>query len=214
MPFKRPHVMLTFFGKAWTEKETWQFGLRLDQPEPPLDAAMVLIRDAYKTYHAALGTGISYGCRYFGVKVAKIGTDGKYVPGSSAKEYLLAASERGGNSASFMGLPQAALAITLNTSLIRGKGSVGRYFLPAMALSVMEDGLISTTAAEAARATSITFLNAVNAQAPGRLAVFGQTGEGTVQPVTGIRVGRKVDTQRRRARSIKEAYVVGVITPP
>ena len=109
--------------------------------------------------------------------------------------------------------PQLALAVTLTTALLRGKGSVGRIFLPYFTHPVGTDGRISASHAEMVRGTSVTFLNAVNAQAPGKIAVFGQTGAGTVRPVTGVRVGRVVDTMRSRRRNLQEGYVLAPLVP-
>lgn len=92
----------------------------------------------------------------------------------------------------------------------RGKGRFGRIYLPPQAFDVGADGLISTTHHASMFTAAQTLLanlsNLAGVDTGWSLAVAGRTGTGTLRTVDTLRMGRVCDTQRRRRRSLDEAY--------
>lgn len=105
---------------------------------------------------------------------------------------------------------QCSTVVTLVAG-VRGKGRLGRIFLPPSCLPIGQDGSIASGPHSDAVGSVATLLNALG-NAPALdvgwgLVVAGHTGTGTLRDVTSFRVGRVMDTQRRRRRSLPEAYV-------
>jgi hypothetical protein len=205
MPFPRTHVYLTFSGDAFTQQEIWQTGLRLDASELPTTAELEDLSDAYATLHADAAAGIGNAVRYLGIKAALIGPDGKYPNDTESIEYLRPTPLVGGGPG--IGVPQLSTVLTLNTTRTRGKGSVGRMYLPSSAFTPQPDGRMAVPTATALAQAGADFIDAINSIGAGAATVFGSTGAGTAFPVAGVRAGRVIDTQRRRRSAITEEYV-------
>lgn len=205
MPFARSHLLVTFLGDAWSQKEEWQFGLRFDSDTLPGTPVLQAMSDAYASLHSNASPGhISSSARFIGVKAAVIGPDGRYPTGAESVELLRTPLAGGGTDTA----PQLSVAITLTTALPRGRGSKGRFYLPppSRVLLPAADGLLNASDASTFMARVVTFLDACNGAGAGALTVFSELGP--ANPVTGLRVGRVVDTQRRRRNQISEEYLV------
>jgi hypothetical protein len=173
---------------------------------------------AVKTFHAAPGVKIAASTKLTWVKLAAIAEDGKYRTGqTSVKESVFAGiSGAGGNPGGFDATSQmpnqVALCITTTTAVARGYGHAGRFYLPTPQMFPGADGLISQGDADGAKAAVKTFIEAV-ADVPGvdsdnspTPVVMSQHGTGVTNKITGAKVGRVLDTQRRRRRSLPENY--------
>lgn len=97
----------------------------------------------------------------------------------------------------------------------RGKGKFGRIYLPCPVAAVAKDGRVTGTVTEQALNNMGSYLQTLDASlgtAFGNdveLIIVGSTGTaGTARPVRELRLGRVLDTQRRRRRSLDEAYSV------
>lgn len=205
MPFPRTHTLITFIGDAFTGQEIWQTSLRLDSTSEPNLDQLESYAEAYAAFHAASGAGIGNAARFLAVKGALIGADGKYPNDYESLEYVRPTPLPGGGPG--IGIPQLSTVLTLNTTRSRGLGSVGRMFPPPTAFSPQPDGRMSQGTAETLAGLGAALISDMNAAAPGDVTVFGQTGSGTAFPVTGVRVGRVIDTQRRRRNALVEDYV-------
>jgi hypothetical protein len=103
------------------------------------------------------------------------------------------------------GPAQIALCVGLTTPATRGFAHAGRFFLPVSALPFGSDGRLSQSTADNAADDVKAFVNAVNGvNDDGDVCVFSQTGQ-VLRLVTGVRVGRVLDTQRRRRTSLPES---------
>nr|CRY96425.1 hypothetical protein [uncultured prokaryote] len=203
MPYLRQHNYVTWFGDAYTEAEEWQVGLRLDGTGVPdlgqmqeLDAAM----------EALLTSGINNlppSHRYLGCKVAPIGTDGKYFEGGNSVDFLRE-TPLVGNAAP--GYPQIALVISMRTQRSRGRGSNGRMYLPSSTLPNQDEGLIAASTAASVATAGALFVADVNDVGLGAASVFSTISPPLVEPITGVRVGRVMDTQRRRRNQLPETH--------
>lgn len=107
--------------------------------------------------------------------------------------------------------PQQTLAISWVTGAKRGIAAKGRIYPPATAVTVGTDGNIDETQRLQLANAAKTFVNNLN-NAPGpdlpgtalTIVVLGYNGSN--RPVTGVRVGNKLDTQRRRRNASPEVY--------
>lgn len=208
MPYPGAHRVVTWFGDAWSQQEIWQFSLRLatgDSTAAPTTAQLDSLITAYQPFHGSVY--ISNFTRFLGVKVAAQDVNGKYPPGHNSVERLRATPLAGGSNASSTGIPQVTCCVSLSTSKSRGAGSKGRFYPPPTGMQPLTDGRISVDNATAFAGLAKTFLTAVNNSGLGTVSVLSTVGDGSALPASGVRVGRVLDTQRRRRNSLTEEYV-------
>lgn len=230
MPYPELHHKVTVYGDAYNGSEQWSFGWRMRAVSGDNAAAQAradAIGPAVSAYwtHAAspkfMGTH-----RLQGVKVAAIQPDGTYPDGHVAGEVFFANIPGPENPAppAFIA-PQSSLCITLMTAVPRGLASRGRFFLPPMNVAIGTDGLVEEVYRDAAVTAVQSFLTAVNNAEAGNadIAIFSRgvgvktfnpvtekiewtyPNPGAVNNVTRVEVGKVLDTQRRRRRSLVEA---------
>lgn len=217
MAFPSPHLRVTWFGDAWNSVEEWSTGLRIDGETMPDATQMTALDTAFNALYVNTALGTSGGTRYLGLKVAPQTEDGLYGDGVNSLEKIRVTPTAGPG---LVGVPQNTIAATLTTALSRGLANEGRMYLPCTNHKAAVDGRITIVQAEAIRAAMITFLDAVNDVGIGRITVYsrgrkegGTYGPGAAHAVTGVRIGRVIDTQRRRRNHLAEEYVTGVISP-
>lgn len=215
MPFPRAHRMLTLFGDAWTQSEIWQMGLRLDAPPTaqPDAAEMTALKDAFTVWWSATDQNFSYRVRMLGIKVAPVQLDGSYGDGNDAQVSLFATPVVG-LSAMDYAYPQLSVVCTLLTSISRGRGSRGRFYPPPQVQSLAADGRIPAERAGVLVTHNKALIEDINDVGIGPVSVGSALGLGLLEPVTQVRCGRVIDTQRRRRNAITEEYVTTSITPP
>lgn len=107
-------------------------------------------------------------------------------------------------------LPQATLCATLTTVKQRGRGHAGRVFLPGYPDVTPTARLAQGDCMATANAVA-TYLNAMTLMDPELTAVVWSKIGDSVEPITGVKVGDIVDTQRRRRGSITEQYTASSI---
>jgi hypothetical protein len=207
-PYDTAHVYIQWGGKL-PGGEQWSCGVRMFGPGADAAAAGVSllggVSAAISAFHVRAGSKISSLAKLSFVKCNGVGTDGKYI-------------NEGTNQAIYADLPgagvstvypnQLALGVTWETGFSRGPAHSGRIYLPMPDIYPGVDGRISISDATTV-GTSVdtlrTDLNAVDAAWD--LAVFSRkAGAPGHRAVTGCKIGRVLDTQRRRRRSLVEAY--------
>jgi hypothetical protein len=111
------------------------------------------------------------------------------------------------------------MAWSLRSAILRGPGSHGRCFYPAVAQAPdVNTGVLTSGVTAAYLATVLTFINAVNAAAVSNLATgtsvsnVSPIGTGQRSPVTRVGIGARLDTQESREKSLSESYVFGNTT--
>lgn len=210
------HNRLVILGDLFfaDQLETWavtiNFGGDL-APNPADPDHNVDIADAVSDFWAGLQSTNTY-CdqwRIIGHKWNFIDTDGNYVTPQSPNTMLYPTPLTGSNTNPPTMPPQVALAVTLNTTYV-GKSYTGRFFLPP-STAALEDGAVIPSATCSGVADNVRdFLDAMNT-----LGSFGGWGTGSAivasskgfnNAVTGVRVGNRYDTQRRRRRQLYESY--------
>lgn len=214
------HVRITWsgiFGTVAAPVDDWQFGLKAslgtfnDVPTNPIATSLF---GCLSQLDGAYGSNvIATSC-----KAVIMGADGKYMTNTETGAYFLGEHNgtRPGTSQDTGPMPlQVSLAVSLVTALNQPVGR-GRFYLPTPATGGLttEARVMTTARRDQYVAMAKGFIDAVNAVlAPiNSEVVVASAGSvkkaipPTLRPVTSVRVGRRVDIQRRRARDIDEEY--------
>lgn len=210
MPYPRAHSLLTFFGDGYSGVEIWNTTLRLDSTTRPTIEQLEDVALAFQAWWNDGTLASPSSRRFLGVKWAPQTTAGRYPDGEDAVEFLLAEPDPGSTGG---GYPQIAIVISLRTARSRGFASNGRMYLPSALEPSVASGQIQQTAADTLALTSATFIAAVADVGIGVPAVMSSAGAGRIEQVTGVRIGRVMDTQRRRRNALDEAYTAVVPVP-
>lgn len=220
------HHLVTFrghMGTASTPRETWSFGLRFRPASATLGATasdtlaqniVNQLRTEYETLHATTNSLFMNTVFFDEVRAYNIGPDGK---ATGAPRIATESAPVPGSSTNHTMPWQGSLAVTLDAGY-PAKGRFGRFYLPPQALTIEDTGLVMLTQAQSIFTNVQAFLAAVSnltgLDTGFGLAVVGGTGpDGTMRDVDRIRLGRVVDTQRRRRRQVAEAYLESDFTP-
>lgn len=206
-PFDSEHLYVQWGGKL-PGNEEWSCGLRLYNaaggtltPDPTFNNA---VSTALQNYHTRDTSSIAGACKLSFVKVNIIGVDGHYRE-ATTQEITLPDVAGGG-----INVPphpnQIALAISLLTGFSRGPAHRGRFFMPLPTFTTNLDGLIGASQQANAKYSADLLLSDLNAiSANLQVGVFSRKlGSAGHRKVTTTFVGRVLDTQRRRRRSLAE----------
>lgn len=205
MPFTGAHKLLTVFGTSFSSEETWSFGVRFFGTGSTVTQALADACEAATVTFWNDGTIFMPSSHALtGVKLAPIGTDGKYPPGEIA--YIGEITPDSGPSSTNIHPAQCTQVVTFLSDLIpRGRGSRGRIYLPCPGAAVSptsgENGLAAALAL--ATATWLTALNAVSGL--GIASIMSELGSGITSPIADVRADNLPDTQRRRRRQLVSA---------
>jgi hypothetical protein len=204
MSYSREFLRLVVIGRLYGV-EDFSYSLSFVSPEggvPPNEVPPEIFT-ALADYWGTSGL-VSNRAEITLVKLNEIGTDGRYTRPFTVQDEP--PTQIIGNTV-HSPAPQTALAVSLTTPIKRGRAHAGRYYLPIPGTTVQADGrLLASQVLEFAR-QSAQFVNACNdALDPYRCAVVSDVGVGTWQPVTGVRVGRVLDTIRSRRNKFLEEH--------
>jgi len=208
-PFDQNHLYLQWGGKL-PGNEQWSCGMRLYGPPATAVADAASLYDdmvaPIRAFHVAASTYICTGAKLSFIKLNAIGPDGRYL--APATNETVMADVAGGGPASPSHPNQVALAISLETGFTRGPAHSGRFYMPLPGFGVAADGLMAASDRDLVKASATTLLGAINAtNAIWKVGVFSRKlGAAGHRAVTSIAVGRALDTQRRRRRSLVENY--------
>ena len=204
MAFNQRHKLLTVFGTSFNGVETWSFGVRFIQTGDPETVSQTQVDDCAASTVTLWNTAGIYmpsSHALTGLKLAPIGTDGKYPPGEIA--YIHDITPDAGPSSTPQHPAQCTQVATfLAAGQPRGRASRGRIYLPcpnaAVSSSAGTNGLGSAIATAVA-----TWLSALNDVADlGQAAIMSSLGSGVAAPITSVRGDDLPDTQRRRRRQL------------
>jgi hypothetical protein len=143
------------------------------------------------------------------IKLNNIGPDGRYVQPYTV-EYEYPTPVAGGSSAKPPA--QNALAVSTTTGFSRGRAHQGRWYLPIPGAVLADDGRIDPTATSYILQSSRAFVTQLNAAlSPWVASVVSNVGPGEQRTITGLKVGRVMDTIRSRREKFDEDYVIGPV---
>lgn len=130
---------------------------------------------------------------------------GKYASLVDSFTFTLAPTVPGAMSLAY---PQLSAAMTLRSVKARGRGSVGRIYPCNGSLITGIDGRIEQANVTAQLGTFRTLINAINtASGGGNVVIFSRIAQ-TVDSVIKVGMGRVMDNQQRRRKSLNESATV------
>lgn len=211
MVYVRPFVRLVISGSTYGG-EAYATGLNMIET-PGGDGGIFgpgelePLAAAWSTWFASTGVNIASVAKFELLKANLIDVNGLYANQTETNEIEILPPVLGSSGTNVA--PQLTLCHTLTTDAGRGYASKGRIFPPLVSTILGTDGLVPSGTALAAANATATLINALNAVSPSRqVGIVSNVGAGAERPVTGVRVGRVMDTQRRRRRSIEEVPVL------
>jgi hypothetical protein len=226
------HTLVTFggtlgYGAATTTQDRWMCGVRVsnDINGAPVGAKTdpagyaALVGPALKAALLA-GSGtyasLASDCSVDFIKVAQIGTDGKYLAGSGSP-YLYTAGLPAPGGTGRIGPPMQALKITLTTANPRGRGHIGGFYLPFVGYTGWNTSTLTAAVANDYRDWGKKILAAIKQTTTSdnqpAMIVIASRLSGTLTKVTGVKVGTVVDVQQRRKEQVVETYTTPVPFP-
>lgn len=211
MAFTQSHARLTWGGTSCNGTEAWSTGLRFGNPVAGGTTDLSDVYDLIYGWLTDTPVGMSQLFRLGWVKLAVIGTDGKYPPDTEALLYERAPEQAGSSALNHPS--QVSLAVTLETGVTRGRAARGRMYLPTTGQQVAADGRITTAQAEAVAVRTALFLDELTDLMAAPVWVMSDVGAGTSRAADAVSVGRVFDTQRRRRRQLDEDRFTAPINP-
>jgi hypothetical protein len=220
--FSDTHLYLTIHGTQTNNgaPDEWQVGLRMKRiltlaTEADYEQAVIEYRDDVQLWWGTIRGSYNASTTCDRVKLALVGTDGRYSGAEGPYEADLAAGTRNGQGGQPALPAQLAIAVSLRTDKTRGLASRGRIFLPAPTSFYLSNtgGIDAATVTQMATATGTLLNNLNNAPGPdgtretSEVGIFSRVGAGAYEKVTRVEVGRRFDVQRRRAEKIPETPV-------
>lgn len=206
------------WGGSLPGGETWSCGLRMSPintgavSQADQSAKLASVVSAVQTFHSRASGGVQVNSRALLSFVKFNAIDaitGHYKYPVTNVSYP--ANIAGGYVDAGVHPNQIALCVTLLTAVQRGPASKGRFYVPLPAYTIGTDGLIGATYATNAKTGVMDFVTALNAidASNFKVAVYG-TKQGVLAQnlVTAVKVGRVLDTIRRRRRQLPETYAV------
>lgn len=222
MVYPYEFIKISFGGNVYGDKDIWTCALNYGHPDSgegfesgALPDALPSIALAIQTFFQSNTTKISSGCDLRWVKMAFIGKDGLYFREPTIYDFTTPIT--GGDSTKVPA--QQALAVTFESDKFRAPGKNARIFLPLYAGAVGVDGYVSQSDVTYVMDNMQLMLGQIEQaievedDTPPRLIVASQK---TLvhNTVTKIKVGRVIDTQRRRRNKFQELYVGPVPVTP
>jgi hypothetical protein len=206
MTFSTAHNYLTLHWSVPNVVEVGQVGLRFDGPAVTLQSDVDGIASAAKTWWQQATTNIQPNYNLVSVKVARIGTDGKYVPGATTWVGAVTQPALAGGTGGIQFPLQMATVHTLRTSVLTGLAHSGRIYLPPLAGLISSSQQWTQSMVNTANTALAGFLNILDGGPLGDLVVmsFGNAAipVGPTRSVTGVQTDGRPDVQRRRAAQL------------
>jgi len=224
MAYITQFLRLRYIFSVLTTDEVADTGLVLSNAEgDPFDAEAALadvgtgmLDDLFAAYTGMtlVANGFLWGnySRLVGLKVSAHGVDGRYLTSPVERAY---SSSNAGSSLNVE--PQNTVVLSLWSGETLGRANYGRMYLPHTT-AALETGTPRCSAGDAsdmadAGANFVTAVNTFGSLLAGdpQVVVASSVGSGINKLVTQTRVGRVVDTQRRRRNKIPEDYAVSPV---
>ena len=207
MVYPRTHSLMTIGGDGWASQEIWQFGWRFDRATVPTSAEAE-ISAAVQAWWVAFAPTEHVRLTHW--KWALQDISGDYPAGHVPLEHVYSPALAG--SSTNMGTQaQDTIVVSLRTDLPRGRGHAGRIYPPPRPVEVNPQGLLGNVTA--LLTPFVTLAQAIQNAVDSPLVVGSELAS-TLRPVTHLRMGQVVDTQRRRRNALPEMYLDLPITAP
>lgn len=208
MPYPSAHNYLTVhWVPVGGVGEVGQFGLRFNGAAFAADYDLTPAAGAINgSWWGLPATNLQPNYNLSFIRLARIGTDGLYVPGAPVIDYTYSPSPIAGGTGGIQFPLQCATVVSLETGLTHGPAHSGRIYTPPLAGLLSSSQQWSTTMVNNSAIQTANLLTFLNGVGLGRVSVFskGTIGVpgGGVNPVTAIHVDCRPDVQRRRAAQL------------
>lgn len=214
MTFPNPYLYLTFHWAVAGTPEVGQFGLKFDNVAAASQALVDGCGAAATSMWGATTMDISSFYRLAYLRLASIGVDGKYVPGTIAYDHTFPGSVPGGGAATILFPLQTAHVMSLHTAMPRGQAHAGRVYLPSITENLSTAAVWTAAQCTSRNNTFATMLTALNTALGGPVSVFSKGTKaaptvGAKHAITTVNSDTRPDVQRRRAKQL-----VGVTAIP
>lgn len=209
MAFTQQHQYLTVHGTSVGDEE-FQFGLRFPRTSAPSQTDVDTCAAGVAGWFDDTLSEFSGQFHVYRVKVATVGTDGRYPAGSTPviSEITPPRAGAGGGGGSRFPL-QTAMVATLRTETLRGKAAKGRIYLPQPTSALGTTFELDPTK-RANYASQVAFLlRTLNAAMGIPAAVMSFSG--VTHEIVSVSIGSRLDVQRRRAKQQPETYSTVVL---
>jgi len=211
MPFPIRHKLLTVGGTLYSGNEIWSMSMRIIPPIGSLTVSQAQA-DALATSTQAMFTSTTLNIiplhSMTHLKLAPIDVDGHYPAGEIAYEHVFTGVFGGAPDTTVTWPGQCSISVGLQTAAPRGRGHIGRFYLPPTKDLLGTDGRISSGRPASINGVIRTWILAINAATDvGTVGVLSSLGSGASRVVSAVRTGQVVDTQRRRRSQLSESYV-------
>lgn len=220
-----PHNLLTIYGDrvvAGQPTDTWSVGFRMGGSVPNQKAteshnealADLVELSFWKASPIGLANFNCSATRLVGFKWNPIKADGHYLDRSLANTWEFPVPIPGIGGETPDKVPQTAIVATLDTGR-KGARYRGRVYLPTDKITIGSDWALPVGAGQPTNSVAnivVGFIRALNGWSSGLGAnmvglVCVASGYGHNTQVTSVRVGNRLDTQRRRREQFEETYV-------
>lgn len=212
MVYSEQHVKVTWGGGLTVgDLETWSFGCRFRLSTLPGSTEAETLFDLAAGMLTSTAVAMQNSHRLLWCKIALQDVEGRYPDGIDAVEYISETPVQGATAGGHP--PQCSIACSTTTAVSRGRASRGRFYLPTSSWDTAADGMLATQVPTNMATRLAQFLDAVTDEMAAPAAVFSKIGSGTTRNIVGVRVGRVVDTQRRRRNQLPESWVSAPLNP-
>lgn len=217
MTFPNAHLYLTMhWGYASSASEKGQVGLRFDSTAPASQALVDACSTATSAFWTDATALIDHIFRLEFLRLASIGADGKYVPGTIAYDHVFPGAVPGGGTGGndIYKFPLQVSQVTrLQTAFSRGQAHAGRVYLPYITDNITSNWNIQPASVNNRTNSFSAMLSALNGVLPGPLTIFSKGTKaaptvGAKQVVTHCVTDGRPDVQRRRANQL--ISVIGI----
>lgn len=206
MSYPNAYLYLTAHWQVAGTTEVGQFGLKFDTTTPASAALVAGCASHVSAMWSAATMDIPQEHRLVFLRLASIGTDGKYVPGTLSYDYTYPAVVPGAGALSGSTYPlQVAHVMTLRTALPRGQAHVGRCYLPPIDEVLSSNYQWTATQVSNRNNTFAAMISNLNDDLAALCTIFSKGTKnaptvGAKNPVTYVQSDTRPDVQRRRAK--------------
>nr|CRY97767.1 hypothetical protein [uncultured prokaryote] len=220
MTYNTDFTRLTFGGSLADGNEIWNCGFALGYNPEDTDWSATTygikddITDLIKDFWSDGTLSTPHGATLEYVKYAHVGTDGKYMEAPIVDDF---AAVHGAQTGAYV--PQISTVVTLFTDKYKDPGKYNRFYLPFGSLSGTDVYELPVIEQDRLLTAAQTLFNSIAAMTITggyvRVNVVTASGaSGTPLKAVGVKVGRVLDTQRRRRNKLPEAYKTLGLTVP
>lgn len=221
MAYPYSFIKLTFGGDLRDTDEVWACGFHIGRESANTtqndlenigSIQLQVIWDAIANFHSNGANDVPTNMRLQWVKMAAVGTNGKYL--GAPVEHIYSTARSGSNTKGF--IPSTAVVYTLVADKFKDPGKYNRFYLPTTPPTA-SNGHKLTSAETEDRATSLAnIVNDINAalavEFSGlRVRIVSQK-TNIYRQVSSVRVGDIIDVQRRRRNALRESYNEHAVT--